>query len=174
MGAEVLVGATVGLSLFQGVSQYNSAQAEADVYRQQGDIQAREAYQEALRIEEEGHAFAQEQKMAYIGSGVQFGGSAVVTLAQTKKWVKQDAEAMRKRGRAMRDYQYKSAQIRESQGRAALVGGFMNAATAAYDYRQSRAPGLETRSTSSTAYTTRQTNRLNSLNAMAMPRGSIY
>lgn len=141
--AAVMLGASAGLSMYSGITQYTSAQAEAKMYRQQGDLQAQEAYREARRIEEEGRSFAQEQKMAYIGSGVQFAGSGVVTLAQTRKWAKEEADAMRSRGRALQRYQYRAGGIRASQGRAALLSGFADAAKSFYIQSSLREPKLK-------------------------------
>jgi len=125
--AQILTGA------FQGYAKYQEGQMAAGQYESQGRILEMEADVEASRIEEDGRAFAASQKMMYISSGVEIGGSAVVTLAQTDKWVKADAENVRARGRALRAYNYSSARVARSQGRAQFVsgiaGGFSKAAT---------------------------------------------
>ena len=125
--AQILSGA------FQGYAKYQEGQRVAGQYESQGRILEMEANIEASRIEDEGRAFAASQKMMYISSGVEIGGSAVVTLAQTDKWVKADAENVRSRGRALRAYNYSSARIARSQGRAQFISGissgFSKAAT---------------------------------------------
>ena len=141
MGVELAAGLTVakmGLDIFQGVQQKNAADSQAEVNRRYSDLQLSEDYREAFRIEDEGRRFAANQKMMYIGSGVEIGGSAVVTLAQTNKWAKAEADAVRARGRARRDYGYRTSKIQEGQGRAALVGGFMGAAKAGYSYADAK------------------------------------
>jgi len=115
--AQILMGA------FQGYAKYQEGQMAAEQYESQGRILEMEANIDASRIEEEGRAFAINQKMMYIGSGVEIGGSAVVTLSQTDKWVKADAENVRARGKALRNYNYSSAKIARSQGRAQFVSG---------------------------------------------------
>jgi ATP-dependent protease HslVU (ClpYQ) peptidase subunit len=87
-----------------------------------------EANRDAQRIEEDGNRFAHKQKLMYIGSGVEYGGSAVVTIMQTKKWAAAEASAKRARGAAISQYGYQTARIQEGQGRAALVGGYAGAA----------------------------------------------
>ena len=79
----VLPVAAFALSAFQGISAMNSQNQVARQYDEQGALQLRESYREAARIEDDGARFAEEQKLMYIGSGVEIGGSAVVTLAQT-------------------------------------------------------------------------------------------
>lgn len=140
MGVETAAALTVanmGLSIAGGVQQYNSSKAQSALTRSYADIQQAEADREAARIEGEGNRFAQKQKMMYIGSGVEFGGSAVITIAQTKKWAGAEADAMRARGTALKTYGYRTADIQTGQGRAALIGGFAQGAREAYTFGES-------------------------------------
>ena len=123
--AQILSGA------FEGYAKYQEGERVAGQYESQGRILEIEANIEASRIEEEGRTFAINQKMMYISSGVEIGGSAVVTLAQTDKWVKADAENVRARGRALRTYNYTSARIARSQGRAQFISGIAGGASKA-------------------------------------------
>jgi len=93
--------------------------------RAQGDIIFNESIRTAKIIEEEGYKFAARQSLQYIGSGVQIAGSALITIAQTQKYAKTEAEAVRAGGRAKRDLTYSSASRTENQGRASLVGGII-------------------------------------------------
>jgi len=129
---------SAGISIYQGVQANNAAKVQAKTTRSYADMQQREADIEAARIEDEGNRFAQKQKMLYIGSGVEFGGSAVITIAQTKKWAKEEADATRRRGVAMREYGYQSSKIQEGQGRAALIGGISSAVQSGYAYGESK------------------------------------
>ena len=140
MGAVAIAATAVGagLSIYQGVQQNAASKAQAATTRSYGQIQQFEANREALRIEDDGNRFAQKQKMMYIGSGVEFGGSAVITIAQTKKWAAAEASAKRARGAALMDYSSQTARIQEGQGRAALVGGFASAAGKVYDYADAK------------------------------------
>jgi len=141
MAAAALTVGSMGLSIFQGIQQKNAADAQAQTTRKYADMQMAEHYREATRIEDEGRRFAANQKMMYIGSGVEVGGSAVVTLAQTNRWAKAEADAKRSRGQALREYGYETGRIQEGQGRAALVGGFMNAAKTGYSYADAKGWG---------------------------------
>jgi len=117
--AQILSGA------FQGYAKYQEGEMAAEAYASQGRVLEIEANIEASRIEEEGREFAVSQKMMYIASGVEIGGSAVVTLAQTDKWVKAEAENVRSRGRSLRAYSNRSAGIARSQGRAQFMSGIV-------------------------------------------------
>jgi hypothetical protein len=125
MGAEagILAGITAGMGMIQGMSAYHTGQAEASMRETEGILLEGEAMREADRIEDEGRRFAARQKMAYIGSGVEIGGSAVVTLAQTDKWAQAEAESVRDRGRAMREYYDRAGRIARNQGKAAFISG---------------------------------------------------
>ena len=135
---------SVGMGLWQGMSQQRALNEQASMYEQDGILLEGEHRREASRIEDEGRRFADEQKMAYIGSGVEIGGSAVVTLAQTDKWARTEAEAVRSRGRAIRDYYGRSAKIARGQGRAAFVSGLVGGlAQGASIYAGTKAPGIQ-------------------------------
>ena len=118
--AQILSGA------FQGYAKYQEGEMAAEAYESQGRVLEMESEVEASRIEEEGREFAVNQKMMYIASGVEIGGSAVVTLAQTDKWTKAAAENARARGRSLRAYNNRTAGIARSQGRAQFVSGIMS------------------------------------------------
>jgi len=140
MGAVAVATTAIGagLSIYQGVQQNASFKAQAATTRSYGQIQQFEANREAERIEDDGNRFAQRQKLAYIGSGVEYGGSAVVTIAQTKKWAAAEASAKRARGAALMDYSMQTARIQEGQGRAALVGGFADATGKVFNYAEAK------------------------------------
>ncbi len=143
MGADsggMMMAMQGGSQILGGVMSYQSAQDQADMERSYAELQRAEAYREAKRIESEGNRFAQTQKMAYVGSGVQFSGSATVTIAQTKKWAKAEADAMRSRGEAMLAYGYRSADIMENRGTAALASGVMGAMSTAFSYFHAAKP----------------------------------
>jgi len=132
--AAIQTVAGAGLSIYQGMQQNAASKAQADITRSYGQIQQFEANRQALRIEDEGHRFAQKQKLMYIGSGVEYGGSAVITIAQTKKWAAEEAKAKRARGTALMDYANRTAVIQEGKGRAALIGGFASGAEKIISY----------------------------------------
>ena len=127
MAAAAIIGA-VG-SIYSGISAKNAADAISGNMRDQGDLQAMEAFRTASIIEEEGEKFAAQQSLQYIGSGVQVAGSALVTIAQTKKYAATEAAATRSRGEAQRDLAYAGADIKPNEGRAAMVSGILQGAS---------------------------------------------
>ena len=123
MGAELLAVAPVIMGAAQGYSSYSARKAQGAMYEADGVRLEGEHMREASRIEDEGRRFAAQQKMMYIGSGVEIGGSAVVTLAQTDSWAKAEADATRDRGRAIRDYYTRSGKLAARQGMAEFISG---------------------------------------------------
>lgn len=140
MGAVAIATTAIGagLSIYQGIQQNAASKAQAATTRSYSDMQQFEANREAQRIDEDGNRFAQRQKLMYIGSGVEYGGSAVVTIMQTKKWAAAEASAKRARGAAISQYGYQTARVQEGQGRAALVGGFASAGQKIYSYADAK------------------------------------
>jgi len=132
MGAEALVGLIgLGAGIWQGYQQKRAYNEQANQFDADGMLLEDEAFREANLIEDEGRRFADSQKMAYLGSGVQIGGSAVVTLAQTDKWAKTKADAVRSRGRALRAYNERSGVLARRQGTASFIGGIAKGVTSA-------------------------------------------
>jgi hypothetical protein len=123
MGAEMLSILPVVMGAAQGYAGYSAKTAQGDMYEAEGIRLEGESRREASLIEDEGARFAEEQKMAYIGSGVEIGGSAVVTLAQTDKYTRTQADAVRARGTAIRDYYGRSGAIAKREGVAAFIQG---------------------------------------------------
>lgn len=141
MGAEVLALTTAGMGIAQGFTQQKAYNEPAGLYERDAVLLEGEHMREANRIEDEGRRFADQQKMAYIGSGVEIGGSAVVTLAQTDKWAQAEAQSVRDRGRAIRDYYGRSAKIARGQGRAAFISGIASGLAQGYGiYSATKAP----------------------------------
>jgi len=143
MGAEILAIAAVGMGVAQGATSYMAMNDKAYLQEEEGILLEGEARREANRIEDEGQRFAAQQKMAYIGSGVEIGGSAVVTLAQTDKWAKEEATAVRDRATAIRGYYDRSAKISRNQGMASFITGIAQGLASGYGM-YSGAQGVKT------------------------------
>ena len=134
--------ASLVMGVFQGHQANQASQSAASQYESQGRILQSEANREANRIEDDAKRFAADQKMMYIGSGVEIGGSAVVTLAQTDAWGKAEAESVRSRGAALRAYNKQSGSNARRMGRSQFIGGIMQGASSAYSmYSYTKAPG---------------------------------
>jgi len=134
MGVETvaLAAITAGMGIYQGISAQRASNEQAKLMESDGILLESEARREAGRIVEEGQRFADQQKMAYIGSGVEIGGSAVVTLAQTDKWAQEEATAVRDRATAIRKYYDRSAKIARNQGMASFISGIAQGAASAF------------------------------------------
>lgn len=112
-------------SIYTGITAFNAANAYAEDLRYEGGLLYAESMRTAAIIVEEGQKFAAAQSLQYIGSGVEVMGSALVTIAQTKKYAATEAQAERARGQATRNLYEKRAGRAEDEGRAALVGGII-------------------------------------------------
>lgn len=119
-----LAAAGMGISAY---SSYKEGKTLNSQYKEQGALLKAEHYRDAGLIREQGLFFAQEQKMAYMGTGVQFAGSALITVAQTKAWAEEEAQATEQRGEALERQSEQQGQAAEAQGRAALVSGLLGA-----------------------------------------------
>lgn len=115
--------------IYTGITSLQSAKAVARDLRTEGSIIFAESMRTANIILEEGTRFAAGQALAYIGSGVQVAGSALVTIAQTKKFAKAEADATRARGAASRELLERTAGRKEAEGRAALTSSIFSAAS---------------------------------------------
>lgn len=142
MGAEILALATAGMGVAQGISAYQTGRQKSAAYASEGALLEGESFREAARIEDDGKRFAAEQKMAYIGSGVEIGGSAVVTLAQTDKWAKAEAESVRNRGRAIREYYGQAGKVARNQGRAAFLSSVLQGVASGYGVYRAAGAGI--------------------------------
>jgi len=130
MAAPLLIAGTLfsmAGSMSAGISALNESTRLANDVMAEGRILFGESMRTAAIIEEEGYKFAAKQSLQYIGSGVQLAGSALITIAQTKAYAKEEAEATRARGRAQRKLAYSKATGVRNEGRAALISGITEA-----------------------------------------------
>ena len=116
-----------GGSLYTGITAFRSSRELAGDIRYEGDLTYAEAIRTADIIIEEGDKFAAGQSLQYLASGVHVAGSALVTIAQTKKYAATEATATRARGAAAQYLAHKSAKRTEDEGRASLVSGILGA-----------------------------------------------
>ncbi len=112
-------------SIYTGISSLTSAYDFAEDLRFQGDIIFQESMRTAAIIDSEGKRFAAGQALQYIGSGVHLAGSALVTIAQTKKFAATEAAATRARGAATKTLAERTAERKEAEGRSNLVSGII-------------------------------------------------
>ena len=124
LAVAALAAVGTGISAYQSYKEGKTLNAQ---YQEQGRMLKAESYREAKIIREQGIFFAEEQKMAYMGTGVQFAGSALITVAQTKAWSEQEAIATERRGDSLEKQAGQQGKAAERQGRAALVSGLLGA-----------------------------------------------
>lgn len=121
-------GVSAGLNLLSGVFGFLSAQNAASIAQSRGDLIRIEAEANAQRYAEQAAQFKAHEKVMYLSSGVKLSGSPVDALATTARVANENMAAIRMEGdsKAM-DEQTLGSNL-ESQGRAALAGGFSRAA----------------------------------------------
>lgn len=132
VGGLIFSGISAGASIFSGISAAGAFSDEADALREQGDIQQAEAEAEALRLEKEDKAARAKTKMAFIKGGVTLAGSPFLLLDAQKTEDEKFQTSVRRRGVAQRRLARKKADISKSRGRAALIGGFGQAAATGF------------------------------------------
>lgn len=107
---------------------FQAAGEEADAQREQANIERRETEREAIRVEKERKAQRAKIAMRFIKGGVTLEGSPILLIEEQEKEDVEEIEALRKRGIAIQKLGFKRAEITESRGRAALIGGLGQAA----------------------------------------------
>lgn len=119
---------SAGASIYSGFQKKGALQAEGAAIAKEGETIYQESLKEAETIRREGEIFAQKQSLQYIASGVVLGGSALITLKQTKMFAEESASATERRGKAARDLGYEKQKIAGREGNASIISGFGNAA----------------------------------------------
>ena len=112
--------------IYSGMSAFTASKSSASDIRFEGQILYDEAMRTSAIIIAEGKKFAAGQSLQYLASGVQVAGSALVTIAQTKKYAATEARATRARGAAQKYLSERTAYRMEEEGRAALVSGIIS------------------------------------------------
>ncbi len=155
MGAAlpIMMGINAVSEIYKGVQARNAANEEASMLEQQGNIQLQESRTEAGLISAEAQRrakeirkFAARQKLQYLKNGVTLEGSPLHVLDETFEegqkevnLVRQKAQFRLLQGNSLYTLQNQKAQQQRNQGRAAFIGGFLNAASGtASTYAQSK------------------------------------
>jgi len=121
--------ASAASKVYSANSARKSAKAEAAAYVEQGRIQYVESLRDAELIRYNGKIFAQKQEMQYIASGVILGGSALITLEQTRRFANEEASAVERRGAAGLRLAEKKQSITEREGNASVIGSLITGTT---------------------------------------------
>ena len=130
LAVMAVVGAVAGAagSIYGGISANKSAQQEAALQREQGDIALKEAGINATNEARNQTRTVQTQRIAYLANGVSLEGSPATVLADSKAYGQQQVDSILSRGVAQQKLATASAGITENKGRAALIGGYLSAA----------------------------------------------
>lgn len=112
-----------------GVKQYRDAKDDARDMRLEGDRMLEEARTESLRITDQTDRFAQNQKMQYLASGVEYQGSAILNVQQTQTWGAEEAGAVLKAGYRAQSVAQRDAKRLVSSGKMAMIQSFMGSAS---------------------------------------------
>ena len=121
-------GSTIGIAgdIYSGITAFNVSKSLAADLRFEGGLLYGESQRTANIILAEGRKFAAGQSLQYLASGVQVAGSALVTIAQTKKYAETEATGVRERGAAQAALAEKKARRTIDEGRASLVSGIFS------------------------------------------------
>lgn len=112
-------------TIYTGITTFDSSHKQAKLFEEEGMLALDEAFRNASIIREDGRDFAASQSLQFIGAGVHLAGSALITMEQTIKYSEAEARATIKRGQAQASLAKKQADIRRSEGRAALIGSII-------------------------------------------------
>lgn len=118
-----------GGSIYGGYAAVQSSKSTKGMMEDQARLTYDEARRTALRMREEGESFRQEQEMAYISSGVEIGGSSVVVLEQTRRYVEEEVVATERSGLAQKEFMEKQAKIQYKQTKASAIASIFGGAS---------------------------------------------
>ena len=115
-------------SIYSGFAGKSAYDAESNLQRQQADIAASEAQVNAKNEAFNQTQAVQNQRLAFLANGVTLEGSPALVLEESKKYGQSQVDAILRQGAAKKALGYAEADISKNKGRAALIGGFTDAA----------------------------------------------
>ena len=118
---------SAGSAIYSGQQQKKAADSQADSLRRQAEVTKQESEISAQRKEKDRTRFLAEQKMAYLANGIGLAGTPQAVFTETFEEFQQEIDAIRRSGTAQANYYEGEANTRKSQGRAALVSGYLGA-----------------------------------------------
>jgi len=125
-GVLSLVGA-VG-SIYSGFSARAAAGQEAGLQQEQGDIALQESKVNAANEAFNQTQAVQRQRLAFLANGISLEGSPSLVLEKSKEYGQSQVDAILRQGMARYNLAQSEARITQNKGRAAMIGGFMQAA----------------------------------------------
>lgn len=124
---------SVGSSILGGFAAKDAAKREAGLQDDQARLAQSEAAAEAQRVANQNRKFLKRQKLAFIKAGVTLDDSPLFVLEETLEEGQEEVTAISRRGDAQARLFSARAQQTRGQGRAALISGFGNAASSAFN-----------------------------------------
>lgn len=128
--AFAAVGAIAGV--IGGFQKKRALENEADAIRQEGEIIYQESLRDAAIVRKEGDVFAQTQSLQYIASGFVLGGSALITMKDTRIKAGAQAQSIAERGAAISTKANRQALRLDTAGRGAVIEGLIKGATSIF------------------------------------------
>ncbi len=132
MGMAAMIGvmavSAIG-SIAGGIAAQRAAEDEADALAAQAAMLRQEALEEAERIDKEHTRFLARQSLMFLKGGVSLSGSPLLVLEETREEREKRVQAQIDRANALYTYGMSAAARAKSQGRSALIGGVLGAAT---------------------------------------------
>ena len=113
-------------TLFQGFSDSQAAQEEAEDLRTQAQIQKEEADVEAERLDKKNKKFLAMQSLRFLKGGVTLANSPLIILQETREEAAKESGAVRKRGKALFQLGINKADRVARTGRSAFIGSIFS------------------------------------------------
>lgn len=129
--ALALAGVQAAGSIYGGISAEQSANQEATLQQQQGNIALQESQVNANNTAFNETQAVQNQRLAFLANGVSLEGSPSLVLAQSKAYGQTQVNSILNQGAAQYNLAQEEATITQNKGRAALISGILGAGTAA-------------------------------------------
>lgn len=124
---------SAGSSIAGGFAANKASKREAGLLDDQSRLAQSEAAAEAQRVANQNRKFLKRQKLAFIKAGVTLDDSPLFVLEETLKEGQEEVTAISRRGGARARVFAGRAEQTRGQGRAALISGFGNAASSAFN-----------------------------------------
>ncbi len=129
LGAVALIGGGIAAagSIYGGIEANKSANREASLQQQQGEIALEEA-----KINAGNEAFnqthaVQNQRLAFLANGVSLEGSPSMVLESSKAYGQSQVDSILRQGQARKNLAYSEADITRNKGRTAMIGSYFQA-----------------------------------------------
>ena len=110
-------------SVAGGISAASSANANAKIQEQQGQVALDEAKVNATNEAYNQNQTIGNQRLAFLANGVSLEGSPAIVQAQAQKYGQTQVDSILKQGAAQYNLAQQQAAVTKNQGRAALIAG---------------------------------------------------